>query len=170
MRAMSYVAPLASIALLTLVAVFPWGLPTEDRFFLPMLPLVAIHYWSLRQPENVPEWGVFLAGLSLDILTHGPLGYWALIYLLAFSLGFLSKPYGQRGQFVRVALFALALAIVALVAWAVASLYILEVADWRPFAVGAGCAALASLLIVPVLHVLGASKPSPNSSRLERGA
>ena len=169
MLVLSYAGPLASIVFLTVVAVLPWGLPSEARFFLPLLPVVAIHYWSLRQPENLPEWFVFFAGLALDVLTHGPLGYWALIYLLGYVLGVLSRPYGHLGQSVRVALFAAALAVVALLAWMVSSAYALEIVDWRPYAIGAGYAALASLLILPVLHVFAAAKEARLGTRLQRG-
>ena len=169
MRALRFLAPMASIALLTLLAVLPWGLPSEDRFFLPMMPVIAIHYWSLRQPENVPEWLVFLAGLALDVLTHGPLGYWALIYLLAFVLGVLSQPFGAAGQAARIALFAAALTIVAFGAWAVSSVYGLEFVDWRPYAASVIYAALASILIVPVLHMLAAAKDVRDNTRLQRG-
>jgi rod shape-determining protein MreD len=169
MRALSYVVPFASIAILTLVAALPWGLPSEDRFVLPMLPIIAIHYWSLRQTNSVPEWPVFLAGLALDILTHGPLGFWALIYLLAYVLGVLSAPYGHLGQIARIGLFAAALAAVAVAAWAVSSLYVLEAVDWRPYAAGAGYAGLASIVIVPILHALGAAQALRDNTRLERG-
>ena len=169
MRAMKYLAPVASIALLTLLAVLPWGLPSEDRFFLPMMPVIAIHYWSLRQPESVPEWMIFLAGLALDVLTHGPLGYWALIYLLAFVLGLLSQPFGAGSQAARIGLFAAALLVVAFAAWAVSSAYGFEIVDWRPYATGVIYAALASILIVPVLHMLAAVRDLRDNTRLQRG-
>ena len=89
-----------SIAVLTLLAALPWGLPTEDRFFLPLLPVVAIHYWALRRPEVLPEWFVFLAGLLLDVFTHGPLGYWPLVYLVAYALGVLGSEAGRASVYV----------------------------------------------------------------------
>lgn len=169
MKLLAFAPPLVSISVLTLVAVLPWGLPSEHRFFLPMLPLIAIHYWSLRRPEYVPDWYVFVAGLSLDVLTHGPLGYWALMYLLAHVLGVFSVFYGHRGQMMRVALFGGALCAVTTVAWTVSSLYVLEVADFRPYALGAGLSALASLVIVPVLHVLGPAPIPRDNASLKRG-
>lgn len=42
------VAPIGSVAVLALIAALPLGVPAEDRFFLPLLPVVAIHYWTLR--------------------------------------------------------------------------------------------------------------------------
>lgn len=169
MSALRYLFPLTSILLFTLVAALPWGLPTEDRFFPPFLPIVVIHFWGLRRPELVPEWFVFAAGLCLDILTHGPLGFWALVYLTAYALGVLSAPYGDSGRFARVLLFLLGLAAVAFTAWTVASIYFLEVADWRAFVRGTWLAAAAAIVIVPVLHVLGVRQHTMSNHRLARG-
>ena len=169
MHPLKYIAPVASIAVLALIAALPWGLPSEDRFFLPLLPVIAIHYWSLRYPAMIPEWFVFVTGLGLDILTHGPLGYWALIYLAAHSIAVLSEPFGRSGQVARVALFVPSLLAVAALAWAVSSVYFFEWADWRPFALGAGLAAIGGLLIIPVLHVLAGAPPGRANASLARG-
>ena len=169
MKALSYVVPILSIAVLTVIAALPWGLPTEERFFLPMLPVVAIHYWALRRPQAVPEWAIFMAGLLLDVFTHGPLGYWPLIYLAAYALGVLGQDSGRRGKLVRLANFAAALAAVAALGWAVASLYFLEFADWQPSVRGAGLAALAAIIIVPILHILDAPYGPREDMSLTRG-
>ena len=169
MRALKHTAPILSIAVLTLIAVLPWGLPSESRFFLPLMPIIAIHYWGLRRPESVPEWPVFMAGLTLDVLTQGPLGYWALIYLLGYFLGALCEPYGRHSQRMRVALFAAALVGVTVAAWLLSSAYFMELADWRPYAAGAGYAAIAAIIIVPLLHWLSAAKDARDNARFARG-
>jgi len=151
------------------LAALPWGLPTEDRFFLPMLPVVAIHYWALRRHQALPEWSVFLAGLLLDVFTHGPLGYWPLIYLSAYTLGVVEETAGRKSQLLRLGLFAASLALVAALGWAIASIFFLEVADWRPYARGAGLAALAAIVIVPLLHVLDAPEATMDGQPLKRG-
>lgn len=169
MQPFRYIAPFASLAILTLVAALPWGLPPEDRFFLPLLPVVAIHYWSLRHGVLIPEWGVFLAGLTLDVLTHGPLGYWSLIYLVAHTLAILSAPYAAHGPGARLFLFAVALSIVTFVAWIVSSVYFLEPADWRPYAFGAGLAGLAALVLVPLLRAVDVQQGTRGNALLVRG-
>ncbi len=168
MPALRYIVPFSSIILLTLIAALPWGLPSEDRFFLPFLPVVAIHYWGLRRPELVPEWFVFMAGLCLDTLTHGPLGYWALVYLAAYAFGVLSQPFGNNGFMARCGLFVVSLLAVAFTAWAAASLYFVEFADWMAFARGAGLAGCAAVLIVPLLYVLDRRKAAPDNTSLMR--
>lgn len=170
MNALKYIAPFASIAFFTVLAALPWGLPTEDRFFLPLLPCVAIHYWAMRRPDHVPEWFVFAAGLLLDVFTHGPLGYWSLIYLLAQSLGVLGTEAIRSGVWVRLGLFGASLVAVTFVSWVVASVYFLELADWMPYARAAIMAALASIVIIPVLHILDAPRSERGMPQLSRGS
>lgn len=47
----------------------------------PVLPLIAVYYWSVHRPDLMPFWLVFLIGLLQDILTAGPAGLWAMILL-----------------------------------------------------------------------------------------
>ena len=169
LRALKYTVPILSITVLTLIAVLPWGLASESRFFLPLLPIIAIDYWGLRRPQSMPEWSVFLAGLTLDVLTQGPLGYWALIYLFGYFLGALCEPYGRHSQRLRVALFGAAQLCVTLVAWLLSSAYFWEFADWRPYASGAAYAAIAALVIVPLLHWLSTANDMRDNARFARG-
>ncbi len=53
--------------------------------------------------------------------------------------------------------------------WAVASLYFVEFADWRPYVRGAGWAALGAIVIVPILHVLDAPYGPREDLSLTRG-
>lgn len=169
MKLFANILPFGSVAVLTVLAALPWGLPTGDRFFLPMLPVVAIHYWALRRHQALPEWSVFLAGLLLDVFTHGPLGYWPLIYLSAYTLGVLEETAGRKSQVLRLVLFSASLALVATLGWAVASLFFFEVADWRPYARGAGLAALGAIIIVPLLHLLDMPEKPMDGEPLKRG-
>lgn len=169
MSASRHMAPLATLALLTLLAALPWGLPSNDRFFLPLAPVVAIHYWSLRHDALMPEWAVFAAGLTVDILTHGPLGYWSLIYLLAHMFALWSAPLAGNGTAARLALLAAALAAVAAVGWAVASAYFLEMADPIPYATGAGYAFLIALPLLAVLRWIDGARSGRDNARLARG-
>ena len=144
------VAPV-SVAALTVLSALPWGVPAESRFVLPLLPVVAIHYWVLRDHADVvPEWFVFLCGLLLDVLTNGPLGFWSMIYLFAYGLATLSRPWAREGVFARWLLLLAALAIMSTCAWIISSVYAVEIVDWQPFAWGALAAGLAH----PVLALL----------------
>jgi rod shape-determining protein MreD len=116
------VAPIGSVAVLTLIAALPLGIPAGDRFFLPLLPVIAIHYWTLRHDAWLPEWVVFLAGLTLDILTHGPVGYWAFIYLLAHLTATLSARLHLESSLDRLLLLGLAIVVITFAAWLTASI------------------------------------------------
>lgn len=169
MTLVRYVAPIGSIALLALIAALPWGLPSDERFFLPLLPVIAIHYWTLRHDAWIPEWVVFLAGLALDVLTQGPLGYWAFIYLLAHLIATASSSVAARGPGARLLLLALALSIVTAVAWAVSSVYFLEIVDWRPYAIGAALASLIAIPVLPILRLLDGKAEVRSNSLFARG-
>lgn len=164
------ISAFGSILLLTVLAALPWGLPSEDRFFLPLLPLVAIHYWTLRHPQLIPEWLVFVIGLCLDVLTHGPLGYWSLIYLVGYFCAVVSEPYAHTGPLVRLAFWLTAMMATTLAAWGVSSIYFLEVADWRPFARGMAFAVVAGAFLVPLFRAIDPDKAAHNNPQLSRGA
>jgi rod shape-determining protein MreD len=166
---MKYAIAFGSIVVLTVLAALPWGLPSEDRFFLPLLPVVAIQYWTLRHPRLIPEWFVFLAGLGLDVLTHGPLGYWSLVYLSGYFIAAVLEPYAHSGQIVRLAFWIVAMMITTFAAWAVSSVYFLEFADWRPFAHGMAFALVAGAVLVPMLHALDPEKEAHDNPQLSRG-
>jgi rod shape-determining protein MreD len=169
MRFARHLAPLGSIALLTLLAALPWGLPSDDRFFLPLLPVVAIHYWSLRHDALIPDWTVFLAGFTLDILTHGPIGYWSLMYLVANVIATKTAVYAGNGTAVRLALLAATLVSVAASGWIVASIYFFDLADWRPYVIGAAYACLFAVPLLAILRALDGARSERQNAQLTRG-
>lgn len=165
-----FIAPVGTVTVLALIAALPLGVPAEDRFFLPLLPVVAIHYWTLRHDAWLPEWVVFLAGLAVDILTHGPLGYWALIYLIAHLTATLSARLKAKGTLARLMLLGFAIVLVTFVSWAVASIYFFDVLDIAPYIKGALLASLCALLFVlPILRILDGTVDPGRGIRLTRG-
>lgn len=144
--------PSLLILALTLFAALPWGVESDYRFVLPHLVYAVIHYFTLRREAQVPEIIVFTSGLTLDVLTGGPLGYWSLVFLIGYAIAALQAPAMGSGRGRRWALAAMALALVALFEWALASLYYLELADWRPIALGAAGVALAYPMLAFVLQ------------------
>ncbi len=141
------VLPTLSIIGLTFAAVLPWGLSSNYRFVLPLLPIVAIYYWTLDRDGWLPEWIVFFAGLMLDILTQGPLGYWALVYLVAYVVGVYVSRVNVDAAVGKIAVLAAAIVVVTVFAWLAASAYFLEFLDWTPYARGAVFALLLTILI-----------------------
>ena len=74
-------APVAVTLVLVLVALMHIPVPGFAEL-APMLPVMAVYYWSLHRPELLPFWTVFLIGLVIDTLTGGTLGFNALMLLL----------------------------------------------------------------------------------------
>ncbi len=158
-----------TIVVTTILVALPWGMAAENRFFLPLLPLIVIHYWTMRRPTLIAEWWVFLAGLSLDILTHGPIGYWAFIYLLGYAAAQFSSQKSEDGVIAKWGLSAATLMVLTGIAWAVSSLYHFELADWRPYAFAAVAAALIYPVLGVVLRGLSLSRPQSRNVLLKRG-
>ena len=79
--------PLLVTGILLVAAVLPWGGPDWTEMALALLPVGAIYFWSFRRPHLMPAVLVFLAGLLLDVMTHGPLGIWSCAALMAALAG-----------------------------------------------------------------------------------
>jgi len=54
---------------------------------LSLAPALAFYRWGKSAPAALVCPFAALAGAALDILAHGPLGYWALVYAAAAALG-----------------------------------------------------------------------------------
>ncbi len=73
-------APFAVTVILALIAVLRIPAPGFIDF-APMLPVIAVFYWSLYRPELLPPVAVFAIGLLVDSLSGTPLGVNALLLL-----------------------------------------------------------------------------------------
>ena len=124
-----------------IVAAVPWGLPGETTFILPFITLLLVFVLSAHPKRPAPVWLVFLGGLVFDILTAGPLGYWAFLYTLGHTLAGLlvrrSPPTSVPGFWLR---FALTVSLAGLAGWLLALLYYLRMIDWWPIMLGCAVA------------------------------
>lgn len=160
----------ASTALLaTLIAAMPWGLPPEFRLLPPLLPFLVIHYWTMRDLALIPELLVFASGLALDIVSGGPMGYWALIYLTgyALTLAVLSTPLAAHAL-ARWLLLGLVLAVLSAVEVMLAAVYFNAEADWSPPLFAALVATLFYPLVAAPLRAIagpGATGARPDTAR-----
>ena len=163
------VLPALIVLVAVIVCAIPWGLPDGATFILPLVTATPIFYLAAQAEHGVPVWLAFLAGLATDILTAGPLGYWALIFLLTHSLAKAYRQTNTRGSFAGLWLgFALSLVVVAALGWALASLYFVRFIDWRPMVIGVVSATLLFPLVVwPIGRLLrwGAPRPAGLSFR-----
>ncbi len=79
--------PAAVTILLIIAAIIPWGGPAWAEMAVALLPVCGIYFWSVRRPQLMPAVLVFVLGIMLDVLTHGPLGIWACAGLMAALAG-----------------------------------------------------------------------------------
>jgi rod shape-determining protein MreD len=147
MQALRNLVPIASVAVLTLIAALPLGWPIDVRFLMPLLPYTAIHYWAVRRPKQMPEWGVFLAGLMTDVLTQGPLGFWSLMFLIGVVAVDATRDMPDWGALGRWGQFCGTLLLLGFCQWLVASIYFVNLEDWRPLLLAGAITALSYPLI-----------------------
>lgn len=143
--------PPVSVFVTSVLVLLPWGLGDGVRFVLPLIPLLSLHYWELRQPHAMPASVAFAAGLAHDVVMQGPVGLWALLFLAALAIARATAPFaGASGPLGRLALTAVTLAVIVAGEWAVGSIYYVRILDWRPMIL----AGLAALVIYPVLAIV----------------
>lgn len=163
------VIPGLTVIVATLAAALPWGLPAQARFLMPLLPYATIHFWAVRRPAQMPEWLVFLAGLAIDVLTNGPLGFWSLIYLIGLMCCHALWPPMKVGAFGRWLQFGATLIILATAEWLLASAFFMSAISWQPFFGGALFAVLVYPFIGLALRPIDRLWPSSDNPRFERG-
>jgi rod shape-determining protein MreD len=140
--------PAMTLLFTALLAVLPFGADEVVRYAIRFLPLMVTHYWSARRPALLPVPFIFGVGLAIDILTHEPLGYTALLALAVAALAPLE--YGLTGRSTaagRALVFAVAMLAAAGLAWVIATVYTGMKPEARPFLL----AALATLPMYPVM-------------------
>jgi rod shape-determining protein MreD len=136
--------PVATVLVLALGGVMPLGLGESVAFAQCVLPFAAIHHWSRGEEPALPVWLVFVAGIGVDILTYGPVGYWALLYLVGTWLGALPESVTARDSLPgRWLAFGGALCGLTATGWLVASAYFGRLAEPWPMLGAAGVLMLA---------------------------
>jgi rod shape-determining protein MreD len=133
-------APLLLVLAIVLVCAVPWGLRVAVEFVFPLSAAMAIFLLALQPNVPLPAAVVFAAGLIVDLLTGGPLGYWALLFLAAHGIGRalpMEEPLHLSLLWAGYMLVALT---VAAIGWAVASAYYVRVIDWHPLLIAVACA------------------------------
>ena len=89
----------------------------------PIIPLVVIFFWSIYDPDFMPSLSVFFIGLLQDLLTGGPLGLWAAVYLVTQYIVLSQRAYflGREQKVVWIG-FAMAALGASMILWLVMSL------------------------------------------------
>jgi rod shape-determining protein MreD len=166
------ILPILSIFAVTAVSVVPWRVPDFVAFGLPFLTLGAIFYWAERDRRLLPSPIVLGCGVVTDLVTDGPVGYWALLFLIGLGLGELSgrTAGGQRSISASWFGFAVSLPLIVAIGWGTASLYYLTLLDPRLvlFATAAGIAGYLPLVyLLNSMHSDDEDQPLAMSRRRE---
>lgn len=173
MGLLSAIAPSVSVAALLVLALLPWGVSAAAWPFVaylpPLLPLAVILYWLIRRPEALPLVMIFATGLTVDAVTRGPLGFWALIYLMGSAIILLTAGKLNRSPLGRFTAFAGGFVMTGALAWLVATAYTLGRVEVEPVLAATGLI----VAFYPVLALLlwplsGGRRREPNFS-FDRG-
>lgn len=68
---------------LLLFGMLPWRVSFFSHFAIPII-YASLFFWAVYRPESLSAPVVFLLGLSADLLTIAPLGYYTLLFLLFY--------------------------------------------------------------------------------------
>lgn len=97
-----------------------------DNLF-PFLSLVGIYYWSIFKPRLMPVSVVFFLGLLQDILSGGPLGMMALLFILVRLFVIRQgRRFLEREFLFNWLVFIMVSPVFGLATWIIASLYLKE--------------------------------------------
>ena len=77
--------PLLVSLCLVVASVVPLRLP-HVSFIVPALALMAVYYWGLHRSDLMPAPAIFGIGVLQDILSGGPIGVNALIFLAVYGI------------------------------------------------------------------------------------
>ena len=90
---------------------------------MPVLPLIAVYFWTVQAPAQLPSPSVFLIGLLQDFLSGGPLGLWPAVYLCVQYVVLTQRAYfaGREIQVLWVG-FAVTALMASIMIWLVTSL------------------------------------------------
>jgi len=133
----------------------PWGLPADATFILPLIVVMMVFCWRALPGITFSPVVAVLLILLTDMMSGGPLGYWALLVLMGSSAGGYARSLGAGREVGPLWLVWAGLAIaLAVFGWLLASAFFLRWVDWWPIAVGAaasmGLLALTDWLNSPI--------------------
>lgn len=150
------------VSLLAVIsASLPWGAPVSVSLALPLIALGVIFFWSIHRPGQLPSPLVFLFGLLTDLATDGPLGFWALNFLVGYAIAVYGPVWngGRREGVAELLLYATAVLAVSGLNWTLTSLFFLKTMPIRPLMIGGVVAFAAypaiSFVLTPLDRVVG---------------
>jgi hypothetical protein len=84
---MNAMLPALSVLFAVFATAVPWGLPVDATFILPLVVVMMVFCWRALPGTVLPPYLAMLLGLLTDVVSGGPLGFWALMTLIAATAG-----------------------------------------------------------------------------------
>lgn len=135
--------------LLVLLAVLPVRMPVTGTHIGPLIVLTVIFHSAVKYPSLLPSFAVFLLGLGFDMLSSGPLGFWALIYLACHMISSHQKTLlGKEKLLTSVLAFAVIACVCAFLSWGLGSIFYGQIAPYKETVFGV----LTAVLIYPLTY------------------
>lgn len=133
------------------VSVLPLGAGEGWGAAGPQLVLAMVYYWAARAPRLMPPPAVFALGLAVDFVSAGPLGVWALVFVVMHAASlWLGARLEGRGFAVAWLGFGAVAAVSGALAWGLGSLYFATALAPEPLMFGAA----ASVAAYPAVAVV----------------
>ena len=140
--------PAFSVLIAVIATAAPWGLPADATFILPLLVVMMVFCWRALPGTELHPAAAAIVGLLADLLSGGPLGFWALMCLIAATVGLKAGSFRERRNLWKQWLTWTALiSVLGLLGWLLASLYYLRWIGWWPILLGV----VASIVIFPLV-------------------
>ena len=163
---MNGILPALSVLVAVLATGIPWGLPADATLIPPMVVVMMVFCWRALPGTVFPAFLALLLGLLTDLMSGGPLGFWALMALIAAHIGGRTAPLASSQDRNRLWLVWAGVAVlVGALTWLLASLFLVRWLDLWPIAFGT----LVSILIFPLvlrgLVLLKGGAPKPKFYR-----
>jgi rod shape-determining protein MreD len=136
--------PVLASLVAVISAALPWGAPMSVALALPLVAMGVIFYWGIHRPAQLPSPVVFVFGLLTDLATDGPLGFWALSFLVGYAIAVYGPAVngGRREGPAALMLYAAAILAITGLNWSLTSLFFLKPMPLQPLLIG-GAVALA---------------------------
>jgi rod shape-determining protein MreD len=147
---MRLLVPYAFIALFFLLDLVPVHIPPFGEI-RPCFSIMSVFYWAIYRPTLIPNWFVFLLGLTLDLVSGLPLGLNAFVFLLVYWVISDQRRVFVGQPFVTVMIgFALVLSLSNMMRW---FLFSLVSGTWPPLLPIMGIIVI-GLFIFPLINML----------------
>lgn len=137
--------------LLVFLAVLPVRMPVTGEHIGPLIVLTVIFHAAVKYPALLPSFAVFVLGLGFDMLSSGPLGFWALIYLACHMISSSQKNLLGKEKLLTSALAFLVIACVCgFLSWGLGSIFYGQIFPYKETLFGV----FTAILLYPLIYLI----------------